>query len=69
MKIYQQNTANLLFTKMISPALSYLGKKPFQGTLMKYREDITQEIKFVLMSLTPPFPKVIEWTENEYLWV
>lgn len=36
---------------------------------MKYLEDITQEIKFVLTSLTPPFPKVIEWTENEYMWV
>jgi len=45
---------------MISPAIMYLGKKTVShsGTLMKYLEDITQEIKFVLPSLALPSLKL-----------
>lgn len=61
-----QNSANLLFTKMISPAMCVWEKKLLHsGTLMKYFEDLTQDI-FPTFQDSPP--KVIEWTENEYMW-
>lgn len=46
-----QTSANLLFTKMISPTMCLRGKKLLNlGTLMKYFEDLTQEIKSFLPS-------------------
>ena len=52
---------------MILPAIS-IWEKPIlhSGTLMKYLEDLIQEIKYFLPSMTTP-DKIKEWIKNEYM--
>lgn len=53
-----QNSANLLFTKMISPAISIWEKTvPLRNT--NESEDLTQEIKLFLPFLAPTPPSYI----------